>query len=333
MSANGEASTSSGGAGSGGSVLIELYKFEGYGDISCHGGQGHDNNGGGAAGRVAVHCLTQIVYDGTFTVYGGSGRNDAQSAGGGTVYLQDIRKSKVYKRLLLDNKNRPHDKYATIDEPFDKHYFDEVHLLNQASLHLANDNRNTVLDIYTMIGDGTGLLHMHANQKLFAEFRPNVRNAFLSGVNFIVDYKSEIIFPSITYIYGKGVLLTGMSESRSVVINGRLTGIADLIMGFETLLYFDEHAHTAGVDVAASSSGSVTYADIDAERTITFGTIDLRSYSEIKYVPDQTVLLQVARIDSRFKSVISAESIKVVDWHIPAGGWSYDHILGHLPAP
>jgi hypothetical protein len=243
-------------------------------------------------------------------VYGGSGANDAQSASGGTVYLQDVRKSKVYKRLLLDNKNRSHDKYATIDKSFNNHYFDKVHLLNQASLHMANDNRHTVLDIYRVVGDGTGLLHMHANQKLFAEFRPNVRNAFLSGVNFIVDYNAEIILPSITYVYGKGVLLSGHPESRSVSINGQL--IADLIMGFETLLYFGDHAHTAGVDVAASSAGSVTYSDIDVEGTITFGTLDLRSYSEIKYAPEDGVKLLVAGIDARYQSVISAESITVV---------------------
>ena len=151
IAANGEDSNpngSPGGAGSGGSILIEVYDFEGYGVISSMGGTGSHNNGGGAAGRVAVHCLQQIVYEGSYTVYGGGGKDDTQSAGGGTVYLKDIRSSKEYKRLLLNNKNRPHDKYATIDESFTDHYFDEVHLLEQASLHMAEDGRSTKLDIY-----------------------------------------------------------------------------------------------------------------------------------------------------------------------------------------
>ena len=296
---------SRGGAGSGGSVLIELYDFEGYGDISVTGGDGYLSNGGGAAGRVAVHCLQRIQYEGSYTVYGGSGANDTQAAGGGTVYLKDIRASKTYKRLLLNNKGRPHNKYATIDESFNNHYFDEVHLLEQASVHMAADGRNTRLEIYKAYGDGTGLIHLHGNQKLLMEYRPAVRNAFLTGVNFIIDHESEVIFPSITYVYGTGVFLEGQTESRSVAIDGKLTGIADLILGFETLLYFGPNAHTASINQAGG------YNSVDPAGTITFGTVDMRSLSEIKYAPDQTVQQQISRMDCRYKSVISAESLTI----------------------
>ena len=310
IAANGgdsDPSGSPGGAGSGGSVLIELYDFEGYGDISSIGGDGSHNNGGGAAGRVAVHCLQEIIYEGSYTVYGGSGADDVQCAGGGTVYLKDIRASREYQRLLLDNKGRPHNKYATIDESFVEHYFDEVHLLNQASVHMADDGRRTVLEIYKAVGDGTGLIHLHSSQKLLMEYRPSVRNAFITGVNFITDANSEIVFPSITYVYGTGVFLEGQTESRSVSINSRLTGIADLVLGFETLLYFGPGAHTASINPATGG-----FSSIDQQGVVTFGTIDLRSFSEIKYAPDQTVKQQVARIDARFQSVISAENIRIV---------------------
>ncbi|WAR26297.1 TENX-like protein [Mya arenaria] len=228
IAANGEDSNptgTDGGAGSGGSVLIELYDFQGYGDISSTGGDGSHHNGGGAAGRVAIHCLQEILYEGTFTVFGGNGADDIQSAGGGTVYLKDIRNSKEYKRLLLDNK----------------------------------------------------------------------------------DQNSEIVFPSITYVYGTGVFLEGQTESRSVSINGRLTGIADLVLGFETLLYFGKYAHTASLNPATGG-----YSSTDLAGTVTFGTVDLRSFSEMKYAPDQTVKQQIARIDARFQSVISAESITII---------------------
>ena len=309
ISANGEDSDphgADGGAGSGGSIYITVYEFEGYGYIASQGGTGSHHNGGGAAGRVAIECSLETEFEGSFVVFGGAGADDTQSAGGGTVYLKDVRSAKDYKRLLLDNQGRPHDKYATIDEPFTDHYFDEVHLMSQASVHMAEDGRNTVLEIYKVYGDGTGLIHLHASQTLKVEYRPSVRNAFLTGVNFIIDVDSEVYFPSIVYVYGDGVYLTGQTESRSVAIFGQLTGIADLILGFETLLYFGDDAHTAAIDPA-----TLSYGTIDPAGTVTFGTVDLRSFSEIKYSPDRDVLQKIARIDSRFQSVISAESITI----------------------
>lgn len=304
ISANGEKADDIGGGGSGGSVLIEVYDFEGYGSVSATGGEGKGDNGGGAAGRIAVHCSLQIEFEGKYIVYGGAGTSDRQSAGGGTVYLEDIRFEKQYKRLLLDNQGRPHDKYATIDESFTDHFFDEMHLVNNASVHLINDGRNTKLEIDSVYGDGSGLIHLHENQELKVEYKPSVRNAFITGVNFIIDENSNIYFPSIVYVYGTGVFLEGQTESRSMAIFGQLTGIADLILGFETLLYFGDNAHTASVD----STGQEV---VDAEGTVTFGTVDLRSYSEIKHSPDQSVIQNIARIDARFKSVISAESITI----------------------
>ncbi|KAL4230250.1 hypothetical protein ACF0H5_010636 [Mactra antiquata] len=306
ISADGAAANSKGGGGSGGSVWIDVYEFEGYGIISVKGGDGTGKSGGGAAGRVAVYCTLEIEFAGTYIMYGGAGADDTQSAGGGTVYLEDIRNSIIYKRLLLHNQNRPHDKYATIDESFTDHYFDEVHLVNQASLHLADDNRNTVLKIDKTYGEGTGLIHLHKKQILKVEYKPAIRNAFLTGLNFIIDYDSEVYFPSIVYVYGRGVYLAGQTEPRSMAIFGRLTGIADLILGFETLVYFGDHAHTASIDAATQ-----THGNIDPAGTVTFGTVDLRSYSEIKYSPDQTVLQKIARIDARYQSVISAESITI----------------------
>lgn len=303
ISADGEG-TANGGGGSGGSVLIEVYEFEGYGAISVAGGAGKSNNGGGSAGRVAVYCSLQIEFEGSYLMHGGVGVDGTQSAGGGTVYLEDIRSEKPYKRLLLDNQDLPYDKYFTIDEDITYHYFDELHLDNQAYLHLADDERKTMLEVNRMYGDATGLIHLHKRQVLKAEYRPLVRNAFLTGVNFIIDFDSEVYFPSIVYVYGKGVFLDGQTEDRSVAIFGRLTGIADLILAFETLIYFGDYAHTAGIDAQTQ-----TYNNIDSPGTVTFGTLDLRSYSEIKYSPDQSVIQRIAKIDARYQSVISAENI------------------------
>ena len=304
MSADGEDATTDGGGGSGGSILVETYDIEGYGEFSSTGGDGSGIRGAGSGGLVTILCLTQILFEGDYVVYGGRGSTDTYSAGGGIVYLKDRRSGSDYKRLLLDNNNLPHDKYATIKEAnMAEHYFDEVHMVNNAALHMDDNGDPVTLEIDQLFGDNTGLLHLHDNQKLKAEYKTSIRHAFTTGVNFIVDYGAEILFPSIVYTYGDGVYLSGQTESRSVAIFGSLTGVSDLILGFETLIYFGPESNTA----FKSSDGSYLYqSDPKTER---FGTIDCRSLSQIKFAPDITVTLVSAKIDSRYRSVISAETI------------------------
>ena len=304
MSANGEDASSDGGGGSGGSTLVETYDFEGYGAFSNIGGDGSGIRGAGSGGLVTILCLTQILYEGDYLVYGGKGSTDTHSAGGGMVYLKDRRSGSDYKRLLLDNNGLPHNKYATINEPdMSEHYFDEVHMVKNAALHMADTGDAVTMEIDQLYGDNTGLLHLHSNHKLKAEYKTSIRHAFTTGVNFIVDYESEILFPSILYTYGDGVFLSGQTESRSLAVFGTLTGVSDLILGFETLVYFGSESNTA----FKSSDGSYLYqTDPKIEK---FGTIDCRSLSQIKFAPDITVILISASIDSRYRSVISAETI------------------------
>ena len=304
MSADGEDATTDGGGGSGGSILIETYDIEGYGEFASTGGIGSGIRGSGSGGLIAIICLTKILFEGDYVVYGGKGSSNTYSAGGGMVYLQDRRSGSDYKRLLLDNNNLPHDKYATIKEPsMNEHYFDEVHMVNNAALHMDDNSDPVTMEIDQLYGDKTGLLHLHDKQKLKAEYKTSTRHAFTTGINFIVDYGAEILFPSIMYTYGDGVFLSGQTETRSVAIFGTLTGVSDLILGFETLIYFGADSNTA----FKNSDG--TYLYLTDKKTAKFGTIDCRSLSQIKFAPDITAVVMSAKIDSRYKSVISAETI------------------------
>ena len=304
MSADGEAATNDGGGGSGGSILVETYDIEGYGEFSSTGGNGYSIRGAGSGGLVGVLCQSMILFDGDYVVYGGKGSTDTLSAGGGIVYLKDRRSGVDYQRLLLDNNNLPHDKYATIKEPeMDYHYFDEVHMVKKASLHMFDNNNAVTMEIDQHFGDNTGLIHVHKNQKVKEEYKTSIRHAFTTGVNFIVDDGAEILFPSIMYTYGSGVFLSGQTESRSMAIFGTLTGVSDLILGFETLVYFGPESHTA----FKVSDGSYLYKT--DPKTEQFGTIDCRSLSTIKFSPDITANLISAKIDNRYKSKISAETI------------------------
>lgn len=63
----------------------------GYGVFSSVGGRSSGANGGGSAGRIAIHSSRIIQYQGRYLVFGGEAADDSNAGGGGTVYLQDIR--------------------------------------------------------------------------------------------------------------------------------------------------------------------------------------------------------------------------------------------------
>ena len=307
LSADGEPANSEGGGGSGGSILVETYDIEGYGEISSKGGYGSGNHGGGSGGLIAILSTSKIFFRGDYLVYGGRGASDKYSAGSGIVYLKDNRLGKIYKRLLLNNNGLPHDKMTTIDEkPMTYHYFDEVHLDGNAALHMIDDNIPVLLEIDQLFGDGTGLLHIHMTQQLKAEYKTTIRHAITAGVNFIIDQGAEILFPSIVYIYGDGIYLTGLTKSPSLAVFGTLTGISDLILSFEKFIYFGPESNTA----FKSNNGEYLYKT--DPRTIKFGTIDCKSLSELRSAPDINIEIESAKIDMRYQSKISSETIYVI---------------------
>ena len=221
--------------------------------------------------------------------------------------MEEIRDFKPYRRLLLDNKNRPIDKYSTIDEPgVAEYYFDEVHIMNQASLQVRDTNASIKMDIRQLVGDRSGLLHIHQNQHLTAEYKPGVRQAFLSGINLIIDYNGEILLPGISYAYGKGInMLDKYPEKRSIQVFGTLTGVLDIILAFETLLYLGPQARTASLNTDGTTSKQT-------EGHTQFGTMDLRGLSTLNMAPNVPLLGLFSTVDVRYKATISAESVHVV---------------------
>lgn len=170
---------SNAGGASGGSIWISTGRFTGHGKISADGGDGDGTlSGGGSGGRIAlINRHTQTKFLGTFSALGGqsgapSKSRTKYSGGPGTVYLQDIRNAKSYSQLLIDNKHRPLTHYMTLNENLTSYSFDEVSLMRGASLQLISDNRPRNLTIHKIVGDRTGLLHIHKNQMLKAEYKP-----------------------------------------------------------------------------------------------------------------------------------------------------------------
>lgn len=76
------------GGGSGGSILIEIINFIGYGEINVMGGDGLSFSGfGGLGGWIFVYVCFRYMYVGVYKVYGGEGKIYVVV---GIVYVEEI---------------------------------------------------------------------------------------------------------------------------------------------------------------------------------------------------------------------------------------------------
>jgi len=173
------AAHSNAGGGSGGSIWITTGRFNGHGVITVDGGTGNGvSSGGGSGGRLALlNRHTRNKYQGVYSSLGGEAGDPSKSqslysGGPGTVFIQDNRNGQFYSKLLVDNKNRPWDHYMTLNEKEMSFVFDEVSLMRKASLHMPPSNKEVNLTIHNIVGDRTGLIHIHTGQILMAEYKP-----------------------------------------------------------------------------------------------------------------------------------------------------------------
>ena len=179
LEVNGQSASSgsNAGGGSGGSILISTGRFNGHGTLSSNGGNGNGAlSGGGSGGRLAIYTrASKNKFLGVYSAVGGQANKElaVYSGGPGTVYLEDIRNDKPYSQLRIDNKNRPWSHFVTLDESRLKSYtFDEVHLFRNSSIHMIENGEYLNLTINKIVGDRTGLVHMHRKQLLKAEYKP-----------------------------------------------------------------------------------------------------------------------------------------------------------------
>ncbi|MBI4678043.1 MAG: hypothetical protein HY748_10720 [Elusimicrobia bacterium] len=133
---------SSGGCGSGGSVLIRAGALAGSGLIAADGGSkivGGDSPGGGG-GRVAVYAST-ASFTGWMSAYGGSPKGPAAYGGAGTVVIGGT--------LAADNNG-----HAGSETPLPPgaHEFGEVESRRKAVLRLPAQATLTYVDLYVREG-------------------------------------------------------------------------------------------------------------------------------------------------------------------------------------
>lgn len=276
LTARGQDGTSgslSGGA-SGGSILLQTERFTGNGVLDVSGGQGQDQQaGGGSGGRLAVYIKSRSRFFGRHRANGGragDARRDLSrvSGGPGTVYIHELRRQFPYDQLLLDNNNRPLSHYITLNETKDSYEFDEVHLTQKASLHMIQNGKPLNLTIHKILGDGTGLVHVHANQLLTAEVKEVRRTITRAQANFKLDVDSSALMSTVVHMIGRGTV--------AFAWRGRLINVLHLHLAYGRKAIIGVEAHTGTIQ-------NNRFISSETEGTFHFATLEFGSKSQVDY--------------------------------------------------
>lgn len=277
------------GGGSGGSAWINCGRFSGHGLITANGGAGDGgNSGGGSGGRIAIYVPTENKYRGDYTAIGGKAGDQSKDAtlfagGPGTVYLKDARNQYPHTQLRIDNKGRAWDHYVTVNESLMSYTFDEIYLTRKAAIHLLPDGKPSNLTVHKVEGDRTGLIHVHANQTLKAEFLDSVYTITRTHANFILDKDSNAVMATSVHIVGRADV--------AFQWNGRLINVQHFYVAYERTIKIGFYAHTA-----RTAAGK--YRSVDSFGTFRFSTLEFGSGTVIHYPPPMGVRFIVSLLVS-----------------------------------
>jgi len=148
------------GGGSGGSVWITTGYLRGHGSVLARGATSNSHKssygGSGSGGRIAAYIRIKDEYRGAFLALGGLGSGE-QHGGSGTVYVEEMRDGKHYRRLYIDNQGakpvktfildqmNPRTARANSTEENGANYaFDELMLQGEVIQLFNNDNFENV---------------------------------------------------------------------------------------------------------------------------------------------------------------------------------------------
>ncbi|PIK61107.1 Tenascin-X [Apostichopus japonicus] len=248
------------GGGSGGSVLIETTNMTGHGEINVVGGDATGAGCGGSGGRIAIHCRWRYTYGGLFVDHGGigSGQNiESYGAAAGSAYVEENLRPLPYRKVkYLKGTNTTllevDHKYVHIDNEgiyvpvatvfmhndAIAYEIDELELTGASRLIIYHPNVSLVnLTVHTFIGDKTGQLHLRSNQKVYAEVVESETNRTEAPCSFLVDYESEIFFPSEVHLHGT-----------RTEMHGRVTGVHKMFIEDKADVIWTSTAQTAIIE-------------------------------------------------------------------------------------
>ena len=109
------------GGGSGGSLLVHTMNFTGHGEVNVEGGSASRLGGGGAGGRIGIHCEWRYTFGGTYKNNGGQGgplHEDSHAGAAGTTYVENNNRPLEYRILKYRPSEEDEIKYFEVDHRY-----------------------------------------------------------------------------------------------------------------------------------------------------------------------------------------------------------------------
>jgi Uri superfamily endonuclease len=307
------------GGGSGGSVNMFTTNFTGHGEINVRGGDGSGTTGGGGAGgRIGIHCRYRYSYGGKFTNRGGDGGSSkvlTHGAAAGTTYVENNFRPLAYRILKhmkgtnntyfqvdhlychMDNVGNlvPVPTMIMVNETVD-YEFDEFEVTGHSRVIIYHPGRPVEVVIHKIEGDRTGQIHMRSDQTAYIEYVESIKNVTEADVSYIIDFESEVIFPTEVHMQGINTTIDGMMtgvhhlyvEDNAVVSVSATSQTALLDNG--TYVYVSEEGNFSLPTINIKQSGTLEFRKILNDMTVT------TPFLEIKY--QGTMLMNHGYIDA-----------------------------------
>ena len=293
---------SNAGGGSGGSILLSIGELLGKGDITVDGGLGDGGGGCGSGGRITVLLKRENAFRGTMGAASGACATSL-AAGPGTVFIEEVKNKRQYKRLVIDNRDRNWDTFVTLDEKLARYDFNEVVLRGGAAIQLLKlPQTHQTLRIELLTGDRSGLVRVHSNQTVI------LGDKTLSRVpaSIKVDEGGLMIIPQNFVVVGR--------RSYSIESRGTILGMRNIDVARGRAIRFYATA-VLGIGTSRKDhSGS--------KGTFEFGSLTLQSNSSMIIDDTDTVKIIAGSIDLKFNATLisSLLSLTVSRLHVEVGG-------------
>ncbi|XP_070533134.1 uncharacterized protein [Ptychodera flava] len=249
------------GGGSGGSVVIEATNMTGHGEINVDGGSGQTTGSGGAGGRIGVHVHHKNTYGGQYNARGGAAgsthSNEAYGDGGpGTVYKFESDRGPQYREvkyhdpekniteykpehsmLKIDDGQLDSDNPAMVMEDDTLFYeFDEIQVRGHSLVHFYHpaEARNVTVVAHELLGDKSGQIVIRNRQRLFVDIVESTHTYLEIPCGIHVHDGGEAVLPTTVII-----------QAESLNIEGRMTGVKELILERQGHFILKGQGHTA----------------------------------------------------------------------------------------
>ena len=250
-----------GGGGSGGTLLVEAYNMSGHGVLDASGGSGMGAGGGGSGGRIAVHITFSNLYGGRYVANGGEAGKTCSLTkcigGPGTIYKYESNHGPQYRelkynprlnattvkpehsKLTIDNRDLITDNAAVVMETNTVYYeFDEVQVEGHSYIHFYRPSTSAIVNvvIHELTGNKKGRVRVQHRQRVIINFVESTYTYLDAPCGFHVDRGGVVVLPTKVMILAE-----------KVILEGRMTGVDELIIERKGEFVISGDAHTGAV--------------------------------------------------------------------------------------